>query len=135
MISPSQVLTLYILVEILYLGVPRSNVKLQGPQPKPNIALLLILLQKLIGCVLFSPIIDCDNIGATNVYSNPFFHSRMKHVAIDFHFIRDQVQKGSLRVAHVSSSDQLAGALTKPLSRTRFQTLKTKIGISYRAPS
>ncbi|KAK0578715.1 hypothetical protein LWI29_014981 [Acer saccharum] len=37
------------------------------------------------------PIIYCDNVGATQLCSNPIFHSRMKHVAIDFHFIRDQV--------------------------------------------
>ena len=59
----------------------------------------------------------------------------MKHVAIDFHFIRDQVQSGSLRVAHVSSSDQLADALTKPLSRPVFQNLKSKIGLSSRGLS
>jgi 1,2-phenylacetyl-CoA epoxidase catalytic subunit len=52
----------------------------------------------------------------------------MKHVAIDFHFIRDQIQTGSLRVAHVSSNDQLADALTKSLPRSKFHTLKTKIG-------
>ncbi|KAA8546477.1 hypothetical protein F0562_002784 [Nyssa sinensis] len=48
------------------------------------------------------PVIYCDNIGATQLCSNPIFHSRMKHVAIDFHFIRDQVQTGALRVAHNS---------------------------------
>ncbi|KAK0576361.1 hypothetical protein LWI29_016072 [Acer saccharum] len=37
------------------------------------------------------PVIYCDNVGATQLCSNPIFHSRMKHVAIDFHFIRDQV--------------------------------------------
>ncbi|KAK0579728.1 hypothetical protein LWI29_030590 [Acer saccharum] len=81
------------------------------------------------------PIIYCDNVGATQLCSNPIFHSRMKHVAIDFHFIRDQVQSGSLRVTHVSSKDQLADALTKPLPRANFQTLKCKIGISNRDPS
>ena len=59
----------------------------------------------------------------------------MKHVAIDFHFIRDQVQSGSLRVAYVSSSNQFADALTKPLSQTQFITLKTKIGLFNRDPS
>ena len=39
----------------------------------------------------------------------------MKHVEIDYHFIRDQVQSGALRVTHVSSTDQLVDALTKPL--------------------
>jgi hypothetical protein len=42
----------------------------------------------------------------------------MKHVAIDYHFLRDQVQTGVLRVAHVSSADQLADLLTKPLPRS-----------------
>ncbi|KAK0572212.1 hypothetical protein LWI29_027896 [Acer saccharum] len=37
---------------------------------------------------------------------------------------------GSLCWAHVSSSDQFADALTKPLSRPLFQSLKDKIGLS-----
>jgi len=82
-----------------------------------------------------APVIYCDNVGATQLCYNPVFHSRMKHVAIDFHFIRDQVQSGGLRVAHVSSSDQLADALTKPLSRPVFQSLKDKIGLSSRGLS
>ena len=57
------------------------------------------------------PVLYCDNVGATQLCSNPVFHSRMKRVAIDFHFIRDQVQNGVLRVAHISSADQLADAL------------------------
>ncbi|KAJ0094072.1 hypothetical protein Patl1_16496 [Pistacia atlantica] len=44
----------------------------------------------------------------------------MKHVAIYFHFIRDHVQTGSLRVAHVSTDDQLADALTKSLPHSKI---------------
>ncbi|KAK9230113.1 hypothetical protein WN944_023080 [Citrus x changshan-huyou] len=51
----------------------------------------------------------------------------MKHVAIDFHFIRDQVQHGALRVTHVSSTDQIAYALTMPLPRARFHHLKKSL--------
>jgi histone deacetylase 1/2 len=82
-----------------------------------------------------TPVIYCDNIGATNLCSNPVFHSRMKHVAIDFHFIREQVQNGILRVSHVSSDDQLADALTKPLPKSRFLSLKSKIGLVTRPQS
>ncbi|RVW59035.1 Retrovirus-related Pol polyprotein from transposon RE1 [Vitis vinifera] len=81
------------------------------------------------------PVIYCDNVGATYLCSNPVFHSRMKHVAINYHFIRDQVKSGALRVTHVSSTDQLVDALTKPLPQSRFQELRVKIGISSRAPS
>ena len=59
----------------------------------------------------------------------------MKHVAIDFHFIRDQVQSGALHVAHVSSEDQITNVLTKPLPRQRFLQLKSKIGLLSRTPS
>lgn len=46
-----------------------------------------------LGVSLFSaPVIYCDNVGATSLCSNSVFHSRMKPIAIDFHFIRDKVQ-------------------------------------------
>ncbi len=53
-------------------------------------------------------------------------------MAVDYHFLRDQVQSGALRVAHVSSIDQLADLLTKPLPRSQFQKLQDKIGLSTR---
>ena len=56
----------------------------------------------------------------------------MKHVALDYHFIREQVQNGLLRVSHISASDQLADALTKPLARPQFDSLKAKIGLAPR---
>jgi len=44
----------------------------------------------------------------------------MKHIAIDFHFIKDQVQNGVFHVARISSADQFTNALTKPLHRAHF---------------
>lgn len=77
-----------------------------------------------------TPTIFCDNIGATQLCANPVFHTRMKHVVLDYHFIREQVQQRALRVSHVCSADQLADALTKPLPRSRFQSLVVKIGLT-----
>ena len=57
------------------------------------------------------------------------FHFRMKHLALDFHFVRENVQIGALRVTHVSTRDQLADALTKPLPHTHFTELISKIGV------
>ena len=82
-----------------------------------------------------TPVLYCDNIGATYLSANPVFHSRMKHLALDYHFVRQQVQAKKLRVTHISSVDQLADALTKPLARSRFETLTSKIGLCKRRPS
>ncbi|KAJ9544049.1 hypothetical protein OSB04_023756, partial [Centaurea solstitialis] len=57
----------------------------------------------------------------------------MKHLALDFHFVREKVQLGSLRVTHVSGDDQLADVHTKPLLRPRFQLLNSKIGLASRS--
>lgn len=73
--------------------------------------------------------IYCDNIGATYLCQNLVFHSRMKHISIDYHFVRGHIQHGMLRVAHVSTHDQLADGLTKPLPRATFQRLCSKIGV------
>lgn len=75
------------------------------------------------------PTIFCDNIGTTYLCSNPVFHSRMKHIALDYHFVRQQVQNGKLTVSHISTKDQLADILTNPLHRSRFTHLRDKIGV------
>ena len=77
----------------------------------------------------------CDNVGATYLSANPIFHSRMKHLALDYHFIRANVQSGILRVSHISTKDQLANALTKPLSHLKFTELASKIGVTHLPPS
>lgn len=59
----------------------------------------------------------------------------MKHIDIDFHFIRDKVQNGKLRVYHVSSEHQLVDALTKPLSHQRLQSFCFKISVLSLIPS
>ncbi|GKV51222.1 hypothetical protein SLEP1_g57891 [Rubroshorea leprosula] len=76
------------------------------------------------------PAIFCDNIGATYLSSNPVFHSRMKHIAIDLHFVRELVDRKVLHVSHISSHDQLDNALTKALPSLRFRSLRSKIGVA-----
>ncbi|KAK3007322.1 hypothetical protein RJ639_016738 [Escallonia herrerae] len=66
------------------------------------------------------PRILCDNVGTTYICENPVFHSKMKHIAIDFHFVRDQVQRKEVEVKHLHSADQVADVLTKPLPRASF---------------
>lgn len=76
------------------------------------------------------PRLLCDNMGATRLALNPVQHSRMKHIAIDLHFVRDLASKGRLKVSYVTTHDQLADLLTKPLDCARFLLLRSKISVA-----
>jgi hypothetical protein len=39
---------------------------------------------------------------------NPVEHSRTKHIAIRYHFLRDHQQRGDIEIAYVSTKEQLA---------------------------
>ena len=76
-----------------------------------------------------SPMLWCDNIGATYLSANPVFHARMKHIEIDFHFVREQVALRRLRVGIISGKDQPADLLTKSLPKSRFLQLRSKLNL------
>lgn len=119
-------------------GVSRSSTEAEYraiASTTPEICWISSLFQELGINVSAKPVIYCDNIGATYLAANPVFHSRMKHIALDYHFVRQFVQSRQFRVTHVTSADQLADALTKPLPRARFQTLSVKIGLFADRPS
>ncbi|KAH9687107.1 retrovirus-related pol polyprotein from transposon RE1 [Citrus sinensis] len=88
------------------------------------------LLQELGLQLSQTPSIYCDNIGTTYLCRNPVFHSRVKHIDLAYHFVRDWVNKGLLRVSYVSAVDQLADSLTKPLSKRPFSELRFKMGVA-----
>ena len=68
-----------------------------------------------------------DNIGAIYLSSNPVLHARTKHIELDYHFVREQVQNGTIRIRFLSSKDQIADIFTKPLSARPFQQIVSKL--------
>jgi hypothetical protein len=63
----------------------------------------------------------CDNIGDTYLTSNLVFHVRMKHIEVDYHFVRERVAEKLLEVRSISTNDQLADGFTKPLTMRLLQ--------------
>ncbi|GJW63028.1 nucleotide-binding alpha-beta plait domain-containing protein [Tanacetum coccineum] len=76
-----------------------------------------------------TPILWCDNLGATYLSANPIFHARTKHVEIDYHFVQEKVAQGDLRVQHISTHDQIADIFTKPLPTPRYLFLRSKLQV------
>ena len=51
-------------------------------------------------------------------------NERSKYINICYHFIRDLVEKGDLRVDYIPIEDIVANRMTKPLARVAFERFK-----------
>lgn len=60
---------------------------------------------------------------------NPEYHQKTKHIDVKYNFIRDQHEKGTIKMEYVPKGDQLADILTKPLAGPRFNLLRERIGL------
>jgi hypothetical protein len=68
-----------------------------------DIAWLVQLLQDLRVTLLASPRIICDNQSAIFMTVNLVTHPQSKHIAIDYHFVREFVANGTLKIDFVLS--------------------------------
>lgn len=77
----------------------------------------------------------CDNQGAIALAKNPVYHSRTKHIDVQHHFVRENVEKGVIRLEYCPTEDMLADVLTKALARERHERLIRRMGIGDFGPS
>ena len=74
--------------------------------------------------------IRCDNQSCIAIAKNGGYHPRTKHIDIRHHFIKDALSRGIVTLEYVSTEDQIADGLTKPLQRTKFEISRELMGIS-----
>jgi hypothetical protein len=72
------------------------------------------------GCKFSKVTLLCDNESAIKLADNPVNHSRMEHIDIRHHFLRDHEAKGNIFLSHVSTDKQLADIFTKPFDELGF---------------
>ena len=76
-----------------------------------------------------APCLWCDNLGATYLSANPVFHARMKHIEIDFHFVKERVASKLLDIRFIHSQDQIADGFTKALPIRSFENFKYNLNL------
>ncbi|GAB2292881.1 hypothetical protein Dimus_038225 [Dionaea muscipula] len=74
-------------------------------------------------------VIGVDNQSAIAIAKNPVYHDRSKHIDVRFHFLRDSVANGVVKLIYVKTQDQVADILTKPLSLHVFARLRSLLGV------
>jgi hypothetical protein len=62
-----------------------------------------------------------DSIGAISIARDPIKHELTKHIGVDAHFTRSQIQDGAVSLQYVSLELQLTDLFTKAQTRTYHQ--------------
>ncbi|KAE9015726.1 hypothetical protein PR002_g13843 [Phytophthora rubi] len=70
-----------------------------------------------------------DNQGVIALAQNAGYPARTKHVDIRHHFIRENVERGTVKVEYVNTKNQLAGILNKALGTKTLKFLRDGNGL------
>ncbi|KAF2318762.1 hypothetical protein GH714_010522 [Hevea brasiliensis] len=73
------------------------------------------------------PILYGDNLSALHLTVNPVLHSRSKHVALDYHYVRERVAQGVLITRYIPSAYQIADIFTKSMTKARLAQFRRKL--------
>ena len=68
-----------------------------------------------------------DNMEAIELAKTPKMRPRTKHINLVYHHFRDQVGSETIDIESVSSENQIADMLTKPLQQNVFVFLRKKL--------
>ncbi|KAK1643528.1 hypothetical protein QYE76_061333 [Lolium multiflorum] len=71
-----------------------------------------------------------DSQSAIYLTKDQMFHERTKHIDIKYHAIRDVVAKGKVKVCKISTHDNHADMMTKPVPVSKFELCSSLVGIT-----
>ena len=87
------------------------------------------LLAGLFECELEATIVHYDNQSGIRLFENPVFHDWSKHIDIRYNFLRDCVQKGTIRLEYIQKDEQVSDIFIKALCRHSFVKFRDKLGL------
>ena len=64
-----------------------------------------------------------------NFSENLGFHDKSNHIEIRYHYIRDIVQTGAVKLQYVMTDEQITDVLMKLLARVKFEYFREKLSV------
>eukprot|EP00253_Pinus_taeda_P012555 PITA_12555 len=74
--------------------------------------------------------IDCDSQSAIFLAKNPAYHSKEKHIDVQYHFVRDMIEDKKVLLVKVDTLKNTTDALTKSVSSKKFSWCRETMGVS-----
>src|SRR6266536_1835043 len=65
--------------------------------------------------------LHADNQSAISLSQNPKFHARTRHIDTAYHYQREKMENGVVKIVYIPTKDMVADGLTKPLTGAKFQ--------------
>lgn len=83
-----------------------------------------------LGIQLSTPIlINEDNQSCIAYSKNDVNHGRAKHIDIKYHFVKDLIKEGKIKLQYIESNDNIADIFTKALSKPSFEKHRKGLGL------
>ena len=77
--------------------------------------------------VIDDVLIHVDNQGTINLAKNPgpaIIRGQSRHIDIKYHFIRSEIQAGTVKLEYVPTEDNEADIFTKPATKAKLEKFK-----------
>ncbi|GJU81720.1 retrovirus-related pol polyprotein from transposon TNT 1-94 [Tanacetum coccineum] len=72
----------------------------------------------------------CDNQSALYLARNPAFHSKTKHIRVQYHFVREKVEEGTVDMQKIHTDDNMADYMTKAINCDKFIWCRSSCGLA-----
>jgi hypothetical protein len=73
--------------------------------------------------------ISCDSQSTIFMAKNPTYHSKTKHIDVQYHLVRDMVERNKVLLDKVDTLENIEDSLTKFVSVVKFSWCREEINI------
>ena len=73
--------------------------------------------------------ITCDSSSVIKLSKNPVMHQRTKHIDVRYHYLRNLLTNGTVRLVFCGTEDQVTDIMTKPIKLDQFVKFRGMLGV------